>query len=127
MEYQRGSQRDCHPVREDQEPLLDIEELQPCPPIWHVAGAAHASWYADKNRLARTERKASDRPSLTRPRAVLGQVNRPASGRQRPWGGAGLLWARDGDRLDRDRQRTGIWDAPGNGEGAALAYSPNST
>ena len=59
MKLQRGSQWDRHPMGKEEEPFLDIEKAQPSPSVWHIAGAAQASWNAYHDRLARPEREAS--------------------------------------------------------------------
>src|SRR5262249_15197269 len=121
MEHQRGFQRDCHPAREDEESLLDVEDVQACPTIWHIADVTQANWNTNKDRLAGPERQASDRSAPGGPWNIGRHIQRLACGRQRPPGrDAGLFWPRRGDRLNGDRHWSGILDALGHGEDAAL-------
>src|SRR5262249_21367239 len=121
MEHQRGFQRDCHPVREDEESLLDVEDVQACPTIWHIADVTQANWNTNKDRLAGPERQASDRSAPGGPWTIGRHIQRLACGRQRPPGrDAGLFWPRGGGPLSGDGHWPGIPDALGHGEDAAL-------
>lgn len=42
MEDQRDRQRDGQPVREEEEPLLDVEDVCARPPVRKITAVAHA-------------------------------------------------------------------------------------
>src|SRR5215472_16934138 len=81
MEHKRGPQRDCHPVREEGESLLDVEAAQASPPIRQIASVSETNGDAHNDRLARPERQARDGAAAGRPRTFARQVQHPAGRR----------------------------------------------